>query len=147
MKPAPKLVPATEVTSSAGGRSLRGEVRVEGGGEGCPSDLAARLGLVPLQIPVLEKLDQALPAGCRVLRVEIPAGATVAATRYEAAGEDGVFAACEPGSACPAGGCAFPVAPIQRRGAAGGASGVLLGIFQSTATAPRSAALVVDLAH
>lgn len=127
----------------ANGRTLRGEVRVEGGGAGCPSDLAARLCLVPLAPAILEKLQKALPAGCRVIAVEIPAGSAVAATRFEAAGETGDFASCETGSECSTGACGFPVAPITRKGAD---ASTLFAIFQSTAAGPRRAAMVVELA-
>ena len=81
--------------------------------------------------------------GCRVLAVAIPEGSAVAASHFEAATGEGEFAACEPGTACAAGECGFPARPILRRGPQGG---LLLGIFQSTAAAPRRAALVVTLA-
>ena len=142
-KPAPAPAPATVVSRSADGSTLRGEASAAAGGAGCPSDLAARLGLVPIQQASLEKLDKALPVGCRVLAVAIPEGSAVAASHFEAATGEGEFAACEPGTACAAGECGFPARPILRRGPQGG---LLLGIFQSTAAAPRRAALVVTLA-
>jgi hypothetical protein len=130
------------VWRSADGRTLRAEIEVAAGGVGCPSDLAARLGLLPLVPELFEKLGRSLPAGCRVLTVEVPAGATVAGARFAAGSAAGEPRTCEPGSECAAGGCAFPVAPIVRRGPQGGR---VLGIFQSTADSPRRAAMVVEL--
>ena len=116
----------------------RAEARVEVGAAGCPIDLAARLGLLPLA--VLDQLVEALPPGCAVLRVDLPAGAAVAGVRFEASA-GGPFAECTPGAACPGGASRFPAAPIVRRS---GDTVVVLGIFESTSPGPRTGAMVVS---
>jgi hypothetical protein len=131
---------APEVVVTGGGRELRVETLLPTGGSGCPVDLAGRLALVPLS--AFDRVRESLPAGCAVLRIDLPPGASAGAVRLSAS--DGTTeAACEPGSECPVGACAFPFAPLVRR--AGEAASVLA-IFQSTSSAPRRAALAVELA-
>jgi hypothetical protein len=116
------------------------EVLLPAGGNGCPVDLAGRLALVPLT--AFDRLRESLPAGCAVLRIDLPPGSSAAAVSL-AAGDGETEAVCQPGSECPVGACAFPFAPLVRRG--GETSSVVV-IFQSTASAPRRAALAVELA-
>lgn len=115
----------------------RAEARIDVGAAGCPTDLAARLGLVPLT--AFDKVVAALPPGCAVLRVDLPLGASVAEVRLEASA-GGAFAVCTPGAECAAGASRFPSAPIVRRGVAGP---TVLAIFESTSPAPRTGAMVV----
>lgn len=121
------------------GAAARIEVRLEGGGAGCPSDLAARLSLVPLAS--LDRLAETLPPGCVLLRLDLPAGTIPGAISYAALADGGTPAACQPGVACPAGECAFPWPAVLRRTAA---ATVVLAAFESRSAAPRSAALSVE---
>lgn len=68
-------------------------------------------------------------AGCRVIAVELPAGARFTGYRYEAQSA-GVAADCLPGRGCPAGGCRFPIEPVLR---VEGNRTTLLVAFESTA--------------
>ncbi len=130
---------AAEVTRSADGRTHSAEVRIESGGEGCPMDLAARLSLVP--IASFDKLTKSLPAGCAVLRIDLPAGASLAAHRFEAAAE-GELQSCAPNGSCPVEAAYFEGAPIVRRSADGSA---VLAIFVSSTSAARRGVLTVEV--
>ena len=131
---APSAGTAAVVTVSG----QRAEARVDVGSAGCPVDLAARLGLVPLA--AFERVVEALPAGCAVLRIDLPAGAAVAGVRFEAS-DGGAFQECRTATDCPVGASRFPSAPIVRRS---GSTAVVLGIFESTSPAPRTGAMVVS---
>ena len=105
-----------------------GEAAIAGGATaGCPADLAARLKGVALG--GLAQLSTELGPGCRVLAVELPAGARFTGFRYEAQSQ-GVTADCLPGRGCPAGDCRFPSEPVVRQE---GNRTVLLVGFESTA--------------
>jgi hypothetical protein len=70
-----------------------------------------------------------LGPGCRVISVELPAGARFTGFRYEAQSQ-GLTADCLPGRGCPAGDCRFPAEPVVR---VAGKRTVLLVGFESTA--------------
>ena len=74
-------------------------------------------------------------AGCRVIAVELPAGARFTGFRYEAQSA-AVAADCLPGRACPAGDCRFPNEPVLR---VEGNRTTLLVAFESTAADLRRA--------
>jgi hypothetical protein len=80
-----------------------------GGGAGC-GDLAARLkgGDVPAD----------LPAGCRVLRIVLPAGMRYTGYRYEIQ-DQGKSTDCTVGQDCPQGTGRWPVTPILVRNPSG----------------------------
>lgn len=139
--PAPRPAASPRVARGVGvsGAAARIEVRLEGGGAGCPSDLAARLSLVPLGS--LDRLAETLPPGCVLLRLDLPAGTIPGAISYAALADGGTPAACQPGVTCPAGECAFPWPAVLRRTAA---ATVVLAVFESRSAAPRSAALSVE---
>ena len=77
----------------------------------------------------MAELSSGLGAGCRVIAVELPAGARFTGYRYEAQSA-GLAADCLPGRGCPAGGCRFPNEPVLRQE---GNRTVLLVAFESTA--------------
>lgn len=79
---------------------------------GCPDDLRARLESVALD--AVDALASTLGPGCRLLAVELPAGARFTGFRYEAQSAQ-ITADCLPGRDCPAGECQFPWPPIVRR--------------------------------
>jgi hypothetical protein len=111
-----------------------GEAEIPGGAaSGCPADLAARLKSVDLS--AIPALSGDLGAGCRVLAVELPAGARFTGFRYEAQSA-GLAADCLPGRGCPSGGCRFPNEPVLRQD---GKRTVLLVAFESTAADLRRA--------
>lgn len=114
-----------------------GEVAIAGGAAaGCPADLAARLKSVELDaVAQLSAELAASGAGCRVIAVELPAGARFTGFRYEAQSA-GVAADCLPGRGCPAGDCRFPNDPVLRQV---GNRTVLLVAFESTAADLRRA--------
>ena len=74
-------------------------------------------------------------AGCRVIAIELPAGARFTGYRYEAQ-STGVTADCLPGRDCPAGACRYPNDPVLRQV---GNKTVLLVAFESTAVELRRA--------
>lgn len=74
-------------------------------------------------------------SGCRVIAVDLPAGARFTGFRYEAQSA-GVAADCLPGRGCPAGGCRFPDEPVLR---VEGNRTTLLVAFESTAADLRRA--------
>jgi len=93
-------------------------------------DLPARLKSVDLAAAgALSAELAAAGTGCRVIAVELPAGARFTGFRYEAQSA-GVAADCLPGRGCPAGGCRFPNEPVLR---VEGNRTVLLVGFESTA--------------
>ena len=108
-----------------------GEAAIDGGATaGCPADLAARMKSVELSaVAELSAGLAASGAGCRVIAVELPAGARFTGYRYEAQSA-GVAADCLPGRGCPAGGCRFPIEPVLR---VEGNRTTLLVAFESTA--------------
>ncbi len=108
-----------------------GEAAIDGGATaGCPADLAARMKSVELSaVAELSAGLAASGAGCRVIAVELPAGARFTGFRYEAQSA-GVAADCLPGRGCPAGGCRFPIEPVLR---VEGNRTTLLVAFESTA--------------
>ncbi len=136
-RPAPS--PRVARGEGVAGAAARVEVRLEGGGAGCPSDLAARLSLVPL--PSLDRLAETLPPGCVLLRLDLPAGARPGTISYAALADGGAPVDCQPGVACAAEDCSFPWPAVLRRTAA---STVVLAAFESRSAAPRSAALSVE---
>jgi hypothetical protein len=91
-----------------GEASLSMEAVVSPGAEGCGAavrDLLARSG------------SAGLPAGCRVLRVSLPAGAHYTGYRYEIQ-EGGDSLDCQAGKDCPGGG-RWPLEPALTKAAAG----------------------------
>lgn len=134
--------PATpSVARAAGalGEVARVEIRVEQGGAGCPIDLAGRLALLPLGS--FDRLAASLPAGCVVLRLDLPAGVPVGAIRYQALAEGLEAADCPPGAACAIPDCSFPAPAVVRRTPE---ATIVFAVFQSVAATPRSAALSVE---
>ena len=137
--PAAALLPAAPapargrlcVECPAGESAAWGEAAIEGGATvGCPVDLPARLKSVDLVAAgALSAELAAAGTGCRVIAVELPAGARFTGFRYEAQSA-GVAADCLPGRGCPAGGCRFPNEPVLR---VEGNRTVLLVGFESTA--------------
>ena len=137
--PAAALLPAAPapargrlcVECPAGESAAWGEAAIEGGATvGCPVDLPARLKSVDLVAAgALSAELAAAGTGCRVIAVELPAGARFTGFRYEAQSA-GVTADCLPGRGCPAGGCRFPNEPVLR---VEGNRTVLLVGFESTA--------------
>ena len=137
--PAAALLPAAPapargrlcVECPAGESAAWGEAAIEGGATvGCPVDLPARLKSVDLAAAgALSAELAAAGTGCRVIAVELPAGARFTGFRYEAQSA-GVAADCLPGRGCPAGGCRFPNEPVLR---VEGNRTVLLVGFESTA--------------
>ncbi len=108
-----------------------GEAAIAGGATaGCPADLQARLRAVDLgAVGALSGELEAAGLGCRVVAVELPAGARFTGFRFEAQSA-GVAADCLPGRDCPAGGCRFPNEPVLR---VEGNRTTLLVAFESTA--------------
>lgn len=103
---------------------------------GCPADLQAKLKAVELSaVGALSSELAAAGLGCRVLAVELPAGARFTGFRYEAQSAT-VVADCLPGRSCPAGDCRFPHEPVLR---IEGNRTTLLVSFESTAAEPRRA--------
>ena len=137
--PAAALLPAAPapargrlcVECPAGESAAWGEAAIEGGATvGCPVDLPVRLKSVDLAAAgALSAELAAAGTGCRVIAVELPAGARFTGFRYEAQSA-GVAADCLPGRGCPAGGCRFPNEPVLR---VEGNRTVLLVGFESTA--------------
>ncbi|MGE0640518.1 MAG: carboxypeptidase-like regulatory domain-containing protein [Thermoanaerobaculia bacterium] len=110
-----------------------GEATIEGGAKGgCPADLAARLRGESLD--GLAESSEIGP-GCRVIRVDLPAGARYTGFRFEARSA-GVTADCLPGRECPAGNARFPFEPVLRET---GNRTTLLVAFESDAPDRRSA--------
>jgi Carboxypeptidase regulatory-like domain len=74
------------------------------GGGSCGADIAARLagGEAP----------SALPAGCHVLRIALPAGARYIGYQYEAREGGGESVLCSVGVECPGGAGRWPVNPV-----------------------------------
>ena len=131
--PAPAPAPSRArlcVECPPGESAAWGEATIEGGAAvGCPADLAARLRSVELS--AVAELSRELAAegvGCRVIAIELPAGARFTGFRYEAQSA-GLAADCLPGRGCPAGGCRFPNEPVLRQD---GQRTVLLVAFEST---------------
>lgn len=114
-----------------------GESAIAGGAAaGCPADLAEKLKSVELDAVAKLSADMDMAgAGCRVIAVELPAGARFTGYRYEAQSA-GVAADCLPGRGCPAGDCRFPADPVLRQE---GNRTVLLVLFESTAADLRRA--------
>jgi hypothetical protein len=121
------------------GATSRVEIRVEQGGAGCPLDLAGRLALLPLGS--FDRLAASLPAGCVVLRIDLPAGAPVGAIRYQALADGMAPADCPPGTACAIPECSFPAPAVVRRTTE---ATIVFAVFQSVAATPRSAALGIE---
>jgi hypothetical protein len=80
-------------------------------------------------LDAVAQLSAELGPGCRVIAIELPAGARFTGFRYEAQSQ-GIAADCLPGRICPAGGCRFPTDPVLRQQ---GKRTVLLVGFESTA--------------
>jgi len=134
--PAPRpAAPRTCYECRPGEQALWTEVRLEAGGT-CPADLRARLETA--FVGDLESLRASLPAGCALLRVDLPRGTRFVGFRYEATGER-TPADCLPGRPCPAGECRFPGDPVIKRGE----STAVLALFESNAAAARTGALTV----
>ena len=114
-----------------------GEVAIAGASSsGCPSDLQAKLKTVELS--AVARLSAELAGaglGCRIIAVELPAGARFTGFRYEAQSA-AVAADCLPGRNCPAGDCRFPNEPVLR---VEGNRTTLLVAFESTAADQRRA--------
>ena len=103
----------------------------------CPADLSARLASTSLD--ALPALLASLPAGCVVLRVDLPRTARYTGFRYESRSAAAPQSAdCFPRQECAGGGGRFPFEPIVRREAIGT---VVLAIFESAA--PRTAGFTV----
>lgn len=121
------------VECSPGESAAWGEAAVEGGAtSGCPADLAARLRSLDLGEAISVS---ALGDGCRVIRVDLPAGARYTGFRYEARSA-GVTADCLPNRECPAGNARFPFEPVVRKESQ---RTTLLVAFESTAPDRRNA--------
>jgi hypothetical protein len=121
-----------------GEQALWAETMVVGGGAACPADLRARLEAAP--VAEIEAARSALPAGCALLRVDLPRGTRYIGFRYEATGERAA-ADCLPGRPCPVGECRFPGDPVVKRD---GDRTTVLAWFEATGAAPRSAVLTVS---
>jgi hypothetical protein len=139
---APPAAPAAQrarlcVECPPGESAAWGEAAIEGGATaGCPADIGARLKNVDLEaVATLSSELAAGGAGCRVIAVELPAGARFTGFRYEAQSA-GLAADCLPGRGCPSGGCRFPNEPVLRQD---GKRTVLLVAFESTAADMRRA--------
>jgi hypothetical protein len=129
----PRLVAAAPIARACyecrpGESALLAEAELAAGGGSCPGDLAA--GLATISRAELAALAAALPAGCVVLTVELPANARYSGFRYEAAGPNGRGEDCLAGRSCPAGECRFPAEPIVRRD---GDATLVLALFESAA--------------
>jgi hypothetical protein len=86
---------------------------VAGGADGCPSGLAGDLVTTP--IDELPELLASLPAGCAVLRIDLPLTSRYSGFRYESsAGDGGRSADCFARQECAQGGL-FPVEPVVRK--------------------------------
>ncbi len=85
-----------------------------GGGRGGLPGRSARRASRRRRSPRSRRLRAALPAGCALLRVELPRGTRYVGFRYEATGERR-RADCLPNRPCPAGECRFPGDPVVRR--------------------------------
>lgn len=115
----------------AGENAAWGEAEIDGGATaGCPADLQTRLKSVELSaVGQLSAELASAGSGCRVIAVDLPAGARFTGFRYEAQSA-GVAADCLPGRGCPAGSCRFPNEPVLR---VEGNRTTLLVAFESTA--------------
>lgn len=139
--PAPRPAAArTCFECRPGEQALWAEAVVSAGGGACPDDLRARLTAAPLA--EVESVRAALPASCALLRVDLPRGTRYVGFRYEATGATGA-ADCFPNRPCPAGDCRFPGDPVVKRE---GDRIVVLAWFESSAAAPRGAALTAYFA-
>lgn len=120
-----------------GETAVWGEAAIPAGATvGCPVDLQARLRTIdPAGVGGLASELVASGAGCRLLAIELPAGARFTGYRYEAQSAT-VAADCLPGRDCPAGGCRFPFDPVLRQV---GNRTLLLVTFESTAPEARRA--------
>jgi hypothetical protein len=138
--PAPAVSPPARVTVAApiaracyecrpGESALLAESEIAAGGGSCPAGLRERMAAMSrAEIPTLAA---ALPGGCAVMVVDLPANARYVGFRFEAAGGNGRSEDCLPGRECPAGGCRFPTEPVIRDE---GGTTWLLALFESAAT-------------
>lgn len=134
---APAARPRLCVECPPGESAAWGEAAIPGAAAtGCPADLQARLKTVALAAvgELSAELERAA-SGCRVIAVDLPAGARFTGYRYEAQSAT-VVADCLPGRSCPAGDCRFPHEPVLR---IEGNRTTLLVSFESTAAEPRRA--------
>lgn len=135
--PAAPSRPRLCVECPPGESAAWGEAAIAGGATaGCPGDLQSRLKSVDLAaVGALSAELEAAGLGCRVIAVELPAGARFTGFRFEAQSA-AVSADCLPGRDCPAGGCRFPNEPVLR---VEGKRTTLLVAFESTAPELRRA--------
>ena len=110
-----------------GESALAAAVEIEGGGAACPAEIASSLG--KLALSEVEGLSIGLPAGCALLRLELPAKSRYTGFRFEAAAPTAEAVDCLPGRDCPAGGCRFVGQPVVRWD---GERQIVLALFESS---------------
>lgn len=120
-----------------GEQALYTEVRVETSG-GCDEALRARLAAE--SAADAGALFAGLPAGCAVLRVDVPKGMRYLGFRYEAGAPGARSEDCFPDRPCSAGGCRFVGDPILARE---GSATTVFAIFEVDGGAPRTGGLTV----
>ncbi len=123
---------------SPGEQALFTEVRLSTSG-GCGEELRSLLAGAA-RAEVESFLGRPLPAGCSVLRVDVPKGMRYLGFRYEAGAPGARSADCFPDRPCSAGGCRFVGDPILRRD---GESTTVLVIFEVDGPEPRTGGLSV----
>jgi hypothetical protein len=100
-----------------GESAIFSEVELAAGASGaCPAGLSQQLQ--GTDVDALGELLAGLPAGCAVLRVDLPRTARYTGFRYEARSATAPSADCFPGRDCPSGG-RFAGEPLVRRDAVG----------------------------
>jgi hypothetical protein len=113
----------TCVECKPGESSLSAEAVVPPGSEGCGEGIRNLIA---------RTADAGLPAGCRVLRLTLPAGTRYTGYRYEVQeGNDQLD--CQAGKDCPGGG-RWPLEPAMTKGAAGT---TVTAAFESSAAVTR----------
>lgn len=120
-----------------GEQALYTEVRLETSG-GCGDGLRSRLAAA--SAADVEGLAGDLPAGCAVLRIDVPKGMRYLGFRYEAGAPGARSEDCFPDRPCGAGGCRFVGDPILVRE---GSATTVFAIFEVAGDAPRTGGLTV----
>ena len=82
-----------------------------------------------------------LPAGCQMLRLELPPNARYVGFRYEVQDGGGAAASCEPGKDCPSGDARWPMDPLMFRDGTGKTT--VSTVFENRSANERRAVLTI----